>query len=268
VPIHPSAVVDPRAEIDPSAELGPHVVVEGPVRIGPRTRIMAGAYLTGSTTLGPDNVVHPHAVIGHEPQDLGYGGAPTELVVGARNVFREHCEVQRATQPGTRTEIGDDNYLMSRSHVAHNCRLGNQVILATGATLGGHVEVGDRAFISGNCVVHQHCRVGRLVILRGLARASRDLPPFSIVDGTHTVRGLNRVGLRRAEFDPERIGALATAFRILFRVRTNLRTAMARVEAEVRSPEVEELLAFIRASQRGVGMGPPRGAADEEDDTE
>ena len=271
MPIHPTAVVDPAAEVDPSAEIGPHVVIEGPVRVGPRTRVMAGAYLTGHTTLGPDNVVHPHAVLGHAPQDFAYDGGPTELVVGARNVFREHCEVHRGTDPGSRTVIGDDNYLMSRAHVAHNCRLGNNVILATGATLGGHVHVGDRAFISGNCVVHQHCHVGRLVIMRGLARASRDLPPFAIVDGTHLVRGLNRVGLRRAEIGRDGIRALATAFRILFRVRTNLRVAMARVEAEVRAPEVDELLAFIRASKRGVAMGPARRGADgggEDDDAE
>jgi UDP-N-acetylglucosamine acyltransferase len=258
VAIHPTAVVDPRAEIDPSAELGPHVVVEGPVRVGPRTRVMAGAYLTGRTELGVDNVVHPGAVIGHEPQDLAYRDAPTGLRIGDRNVLREHCEVHRATQPGTWTEVGDDNYLMARAHVAHNCRVGNRTIVASGALLAGHVVLEDQAFVSGNCVVHQHVRIGRLAILRGLSRTSRDVPPFSVMDGTHIVRALNRVGLRRAGFDRERLRALATAFRILFRVRTNLPEAMARVEAEVRSPDVDYLLAFLRASRRGVAMGPPR----------
>jgi UDP-N-acetylglucosamine acyltransferase len=258
VPVHPTAIVDPRAEIDLSADVGPHVVVAGPVRIGPRTRVMAGAYLAGETEIGADNVIHPGAVIGHEPQDLAYDGAPTGLRIGARNVFREHSEVHRATRPGTWTEIGDDNYLMARAHVAHNCRLGNGVIVASGTLLAGHVTVGDRAFLSGNCVVHQHVRIGELVMMRGLARASRDLPPFAIVDGTHTVRGLNRVGLRRAGFDRERMRALAAAFRILFRVRTNLGEAMARVEAEVRSPDVDALLVFLRDSHRGVAMGPPR----------
>ena len=126
--------------------------------------------------------------------------------------------------------------------------------------------VEDQAFISGNCVVHQHCRVGRLVIMRGLSRAARDLPPFAIIDGTHTVRGLNRVGLRRAGFDRERLRTLATAFRILFRVRTNLAVAMARVEAEVRSADVDHLLEFIRGSQRGVAFGPPRGRREDTDD--
>jgi UDP-N-acetylglucosamine acyltransferase len=261
VPVHSTAVVDPRAEIDPGADVGPHVVIDGPVKIGPRTRVLAGAYLTGRTEIGADNVIHPGAVLGDEPQDLAYRGADTGLRIGDRNVFREHCQVHRGTQEGTWTELGDDNYLMTNVHVGHNCRLGNRVIMATGAVLGGHVTVGDLAFISGNCVVHQHCRVGRLSIMRGLSRAARDVPPFAIVDYTHIVRGLNRVGLRRAGFDRASIRALATAFRLLFRVRTNLALAIARVEAEIRSVEVAELLAFIRGSKRGVACGPPRAAA-------
>jgi UDP-N-acetylglucosamine acyltransferase len=266
VAIHPTAVVDPRAEIDPSVEVGPHVVIEGPVRLGARTRVLAGAYLTGDTEIGTDNVIHPGAVIGHEPQDLAYRGAPTALRIGNRNVFREHSEVHRATQPGTRTEIGDDGYIMSHAHIAHNCSVGDRVILATGAALGGHVVVEDQAFVSGNCVVHQHVRVGRLSLMRGLARASRDVPPFVIVDGTHTVRALNRVGLRRAGWDRERLRALTTAFRLLFRAPTSLRDAMARVEAEVRSPDVDHLLTFIRASRRGIAMGPRHAAVPARDD--
>ncbi len=268
MPVHPTAVVDPRATLDPSAEIGPHVVIDGPVVIGARTRVQAGACIIGRTEIGADNVIHPGAVLGNEPQDLAYRGAETGLRIGDRNVFREHAEVHRGTQPGTWTEIGNDNYLMSQAHVAHNCKLGNHVIMATGATLGGHVLVDDQAFISGNCVVHQHCRVGRLVMMRGLSRASRDLPPYAIIDGTHVVRGLNRIGLRRAGFDRERMRALATAFRILFRVRTNLAAALARVEAEVRSPDVDHLLAFIRSSQRGVAFGPPRDGADDMADDE
>jgi UDP-N-acetylglucosamine acyltransferase len=267
VPVHPTAIVDPRAELDPSVEVGPHVVIEGRVRIGPRSRVLAGAFLTGVTEIGADNVIHPHAVVGHEPQDLGYRGEETGLRIGDRNVLREHCEVHRGTQAGSWTVIGDDNYLMSHAHVAHNCHLGSHVIMATGATLGGHVRVDDRAFLSGNCVVHQFCRVGRLSIMRGLSRAARDVPPFAIVDESHVVRGLNRVGLRRAGFDRERVQALAAAFRILFRVRTNLGLAMARVEREVASPEVTELLEFIRTSARGVSSGPRRGAP-EDDDTD
>ena len=258
MPVHPTAIVDPRAELDPSAVIGPYVVIEGPVRIGARTRVLASAYLTGATEIGADNVIHPFAVLGHEPQDLAFAGAPTGLRIGDGNVFREHSEVHRGTQPDTSTEIGNGNFVMSHAHVAHNCRIGDRTIIATGAALGGHVVVEDGAFISGNCVVHQHCRVGRLSILRGLARTSRDLPPFATVDDPHTVRGLNRVGLQRAGFDRERMRALEAAFRILFRVRTNLQLAMARVEAEISSPDVDYLLAFIRVSRRGVAFGPAR----------
>ena len=176
-------------------------MIDGPVRIGARTRILAGAYLTGRTQLGADNVVHPGAVIGHEPQDLAYAGAPTGLRIGDRNVFREHTEVHRGTQPETWTEIGDDNYLMSQVHVGHNCRLGHRVIMATGAVLGGHVVVDDQAFISGNCVVHQHCRVGQLAIMRGLSRASRDVPPFAIMDETHTVRDFCKMAFDHVGLD-------------------------------------------------------------------
>jgi UDP-N-acetylglucosamine acyltransferase len=259
VPIHPSAIFDARAELDASVDVGPYVVIDGPVRIGARTRVMAGAFLTGRCEIGADNVVHPGAVIGHEPQDLAYRGAPTGLRIGDRNVLREHCEVHRGTEEGTWTEIGSDNFLMSRVHVAHNCHIGNRTVLATGATLGGHAHVEDQAFISGNCVVHQFCRIGRLAIMQGLSRTSRDVPPFAIMDSLHVVRGLNRIGLRRAGFDAERIRILAHAYRILFRVRTNLRLAMARVEAELSSPDVDYLLAFMRASRRGVAVGRSRG---------
>lgn len=265
MPIHPTAIVDPAADIDPTADIGPWVLVDGPVRVGPRTRVMARAYLTGTTILGADNVVHPGAVIGHEPQDLAYRGAPTRLRIGDRNVFREHAEVHRATAEGTETVIGSDNYFMTRAHVAHNCRIGDRTIVCSGALMAGHVVLDDQAFVSGNCVVHQHVRVGRLALLRGLSRTSRDVPPFAIMDGTHIVRGVNRVGLRRSGFDAGRVRAIATAFRILFRVRRNLQDAVAEVEAAVRTPDVDELLAFIRASRRGVAMGPPRGAAGEDD---
>jgi UDP-N-acetylglucosamine acyltransferase len=257
--IHPTAVVDPRAEIDASAEVGPYVVIEGPVHVGPRTRLLPHAVLLGDTRLGADNVVHSGAVLGDAPQDLAYRDAPTGLRIGDRNVFREHAQVHRGTQPGTYTAIGDANYLMTHGHVAHNCRLGARVIVAGGALLAGHVQVEDDAFISGNCVVHQHVRIGRLAIMRGLSRTSRDVPPFCLLDDTHVVRGLNRVGLRRAGFGRARLRALAAAFDILFRERRNLHLAMAEVEAAVSSPDVDHLLAFIRASRRGVAQGPRRG---------
>ena len=266
--IHPTAIVDSRAEIDSSAELGPYVVIDGPVHVGPRTRLMAHVVLTGDTRLGADNVLHPGVVLGDAPQDLAYRDAPTGLRIGDRNVFREYSHVHRGTQPDTFTVLGDQNFFMSNAHVAHNCRVGSRVIMATGAMLAGHVTVDDDAFISGNCVVHQHVRIGRLSIMRGLSRTSRDVPPFALIDGTHVVRGVNRVGLRRAGFDRPRLRAVVEAFRILFQERRNLALSMAEVEATLSTPEVQELLAFMRASRRGVAHGPRRGGASDalEDD--
>jgi len=266
--IHPTAIVDPRAEIDATAEVGPYVVIEGPVRVGPRTRLMAHVVLLGDTHLGADNVVHPGAVLGDAPQDVAYRDAPSGVRIGDRNIFREYSQVHRGTQPDTYTVLGDANFMMINAHVAHNCRLGSRVIVAGGALVAGHVVVDDDAFISGNCVVHQHVRIGRLSIMRGLSRTSRDVPPFAVMDGTHTVRGINRVGLRRAGFDRARMRALVDAYRILFSERRNLKLAMAEVEAATVTPDVQELLAFIRASHRGVAQGPPRGAADDAEDAD
>lgn len=262
--IHPTAQVDRRAAIDATVEIGPFVIVDGPVTIGPRTRILANAYLTGRTTIGSDNTIHMGAVIGHEPQDLAFTGGATMLQIGDRNVFREHCEVHRGSKPESPTIIGNDNYLMTHAHVAHDCRVGDHVILATGATLGGHVDVADRAFISGNCVVHQFVRIGRLSLMRGLSRAPRDVPPFVIVDETSSVRGLNRVGLRRAGFEAERIRDLQKAFRHLFGTRRNLRLAMAELESDPLSEDARHLVDFIKETRRGVSTA-PRSRTVEED---
>ena len=255
--IHPTAIVDPRAEIDATAEIGPYVVIEGAVRVGPRTRVMPHVVLMGDTHLGADNVLHPGVVLGDAPQDLAYRDAPSGLRIGDRNIFREYSQVHRGTQPDTYTVLGDANFMMINAHVAHNCRLGLRVIVAGGALVAGHVVVDDDAFISGNCVVHQHVRIGRLAILRGLSRTSRDVPPFCLMDGTHTVRGVNAVGLRRAGFDGARIAAIRRAVARLFGRPTHLGRALAAVEAGGMTAEVGELVTFIRASKRGVCV-PPR----------
>ena len=259
--IHPTAVIDARAVVHPEAEIGPFVLINGAVTVGPGTRVLAHATLTGWTEIGADNVIHMGAVIGHEPQDLAYAGAETYLRIGARNVFREHVQIHRGTKPGSATVIGNDNYFMVNAHVAHNCRVGNQVILANGSMLGGYAEVEDQVFISGNCAVHQFVRVGRLAILRGLSRTSRDVPPFCVMDGTHTVRAINRVGLRRAGFSAAQIRALHTAFVQLFRRPRNMTLALAELDAQPCSAEVRYLIDFIRASKRGVCSGPRAGSA-------
>jgi len=226
--------------------------------------VQAHATLMGATTIGADNLIHSGAVIGDTPQDLAFAGAESYLRIGDRNVIREHAQIHRGTKPGSATEVGNDNYIMNTAHVAHNCRLGNAVIIAGGALLAGYVQVEDQAFVSGNCVVHQFVRIGRLALLRGLSRTSRDVPPFCIMDGTHTVRALNRVGLRRAGFTPAQIRGLQDAFNTLFRRARNLRAAMNEVEQRPCGPDVRYLLDFLRASTRGVAMGPRRPVAPDE----
>ena len=255
--IHPTAIIDSRAEIHPESEIGPYVVVEGPVKIRRGTRVMAHATILGWTEIGAENEIHPGAVLGDAPQDKAYSGAETYLKIGSRNVFRELVQAHRGTAPGTSTIIGDDNYLMATAHVGHNCRLGDHIVIANGALLAGHVEVGDGAFISGNCVVHQFVRVGELSLMRGLSGASRDVPPYSIMDWQHTVRGVNSVGLKRAGFDERKIRALKEAFRVLFRKGRNLKLALGELETKKDlTPEVRSLLAFIKSSERGVCFGP------------
>jgi UDP-N-acetylglucosamine acyltransferase len=268
MPIHPTAIIDPRAEIHAEATIGPYVVIDGPVRVGPRTRVLAHATLAGWTEIGADNVIHPGAVVGDTPQDVAFSGAESFLRIGDRNIIREHVQMHRGTKPGSATLIGDDNYFMCNAHVGHNCRIGNRVIVANAALLGGYVEVEDQVFVSGNCVVHQFVRIGRLAFLRGLSRTSRDVPPFCIMDWTHTVRALNRVGLRRAGFTAPQIRELRNAFSRLFRRSGNLRQALEHLETAACGPEVRYLIDFIRASKRGVCSGPRRspGASGTDDD--
>jgi UDP-N-acetylglucosamine acyltransferase len=256
VSIHPTAIIDSQAEIHPDCEIGPYVVVEGPVKIHSGTRVMAHATVAGWTEIGEGNEIHPGAVLGGPPQDKAYSGAETYLKIGCRNIFREFVQVHRGTAPGSSTVIGNDNYIMATAHVGHNCRLGDHIVIANGALLGGYVEVDDGAFISGNCVVHQFIRVGTLALMRGLSGVSRDVPPYAIVDWQHTVRGVNSVGLKRAGFDERKVRALKDAFRVLFRKGRNLSLAVRELEIQKDlTPEVLALLEFVKSAKRGVCFG-------------
>lgn len=254
--IHPTAVIDAQAEIDPSVDIGPYVVIEGAVKIKRGTRVMAHAYLTGSTEIGADNQIHPGAVIGGAPQDRAYQGEETFLRIGDRNIIREYAQIHRGTAAGSATVLGNDNFLMATAHVGHNCVIADNVILANGALLGGHVQVGRNVFISGNCVVHQFVRIGDYSLMRGLSGTSRDVPPYAIIDWQHTVRGVNVVGLRRAGFDENRIRDIRQAFRTLFRGGRNLALAVKEVEESGRAnSDLLALLDFIKTSKRGVCFG-------------
>lgn len=266
--IHPSAAVGRGVELAPGVEVGPFCLLDGRIRIGARTRLIGHVTILGEVEMGETNVLHPTAVIGDEPQDLAYRGGPRRVRIGHRNVFREGVTVHRGSERGEVTIIGDDNFLMQNAHVAHDCRVGNGAIIAGGALLAGWVEVGDRALVSGNCVVHQFVRIGRLAMMRGLSRTSRDIPPFCIADLTHTLRGINVVGLRRAGFDMGAIRALRRAFTTLFGARCNLKLALDELAgAGPMTPEVAEMVEFIRASRRGVAFG-PRAGGEADDDAE
>lgn len=254
--IDPSARISPSATIAQDAEIGANVVIGEHAVIGSGTKIMANAVIGAWTTLGSNNIVHFGAIVGHEPQDFGYHGEESYTVVGNDNIIREYVTIHRGNRSGTKTVIGDGNFFMAHAHVGHNCQVGNNVILVNGVLLAGHAVVDDRAIISGNSTVHQFCRVGKFAMMRGLSRTSRDVPPFCVMDGTHTVRGINLVGLRRNGFDASRIRAIKNAFKLIFRSGLNLKAALVKVEAELTMTEdVRYLLDFIRASKRGVCVG-------------
>jgi UDP-N-acetylglucosamine acyltransferase len=259
-----TARIAPEVELAPDVTVGPGVIIEGPSRIGPGTRILAHAYIGPHTTIGTGNVIGFGAIVGHEPQDYAFQGEESYTIIGDHNIIREYATIHRGTKPGSATRVGNHNFIMALSHMAHNSQLGDHVILVNGALVGGYVEVADRAFISGNCVIHQFCRVGTLAMMRGGSRTSRDVPPYSIIDEAHIVRGVNLVGLKRAGFTGAQIAPVRQAFRILFSHRGNLSRALERLQAEVPlTPEVTHLLDFIKSSKRGVALG-PRGALDHE----
>lgn len=250
--IHPSAIIHPKANLDPTVQVGPYCVIDEGVEIGAQCVLGPHVYLTGLTTIGARNRFHAGCVIGDAPQDLKFTGEPTRLRIGDDNVFREHVTVHRSNKTGEETVIGSHNFLMAHSHVAHNCHLGNHVILANGALLGGHVMVNDRAFISGNCLVHQFCRVGTLALMQGGAAISQDLPPFTIAQGDNGICGLNVVGLRRAGFTAEQRLELKQLYHALFRSGQNFRDAAATARRNFSSPAATVLLDFLAGAKRGV----------------
>jgi UDP-N-acetylglucosamine acyltransferase len=259
--IDPSARIAPEVELAEGVEVGPGVIIDGPTTIGAGTRILAHAYIGPFTTIGANNVIGFGAIVGHEPQDYAFKGEESYTIIGDHNIIREYATIHRGTKPGSATRVGDHNFIMALSHLAHNAHLGNHIIVVNNALVGGYVEVADRAYISGNCVIHQFCRLGALSLMRGGSRTSRDVPPYCIIDGDHTVRGLNLVGLKRVGYTAEQIRPLQQAVRHLFFRRGNLKLAVAKVEAEVPlTSEVAYLLDFIKTSQRGVARGPSQGA--------
>jgi UDP-N-acetylglucosamine acyltransferase len=254
--IHPTAIVSAQARIHETAEIGPYCIIDGEVEIGARTRLMAHVYCEGVTTIGEGNFFFPYSTVGVASQDKKYKGERAETHIGHRNTIREFVTIHRGTQGGgLTTRIGDGNLLMAYVHVAHDVTLGNHTILANAVTFAGHVTIGDYANIGAHSGVHQFCRVGRYAIIGAYSVVVQDVLPFSSTVSEREIRvfGANRIGMERAGFAGETIEGMQTAFRLLTRAGLNTTQAIERIQSEIPgTPELDELLEFIRSSERGV----------------
>lgn len=252
--IHPTAIVRPGAQIGAGCEIGPYCVVGEHVTLGDNCRLHAHVVIEGHTTLGAGNEVFPFACLGLKTQDLKWRGGTARTRIGDHNTFREYVTVNAATDDGAATIIGSHNHLLAYSHVAHDCRLGDHIVMSNVATLAGHVVVEDRAVIGGLAAVHQFCRIGRLAFVGGCSKVVQDVPPYMLADGNPAVtRTVNKVGLERNAVSEEAQVALRQAFKLLFRDGLTTSNALARIEAELPPlSEIQQLVAFVRASERGL----------------
>lgn len=253
--IHETAVIDPTAEIDPSASVGPYAVIGPDVKIGANTLIHNHVCVIGPTTIGRDNVIYPFAVLGAEPQDLKFHGEHTELIVGDRNHIREHVTIHRGTEVGGgKTVVGDDCLIMVSAHIAHDCIIENEVVIANSVMLGGHCQIEFSATIAGGAGLHHYTTVGPMAFVGGLARIAKDVPPFLVVEGSPAEpRKVNTVTLQRHAWPPEEIEALRTAFKQIYRGDDPMAVTVTRLreEPDVTNP-VLRLCEFLDRMQTGV----------------
>jgi UDP-N-acetylglucosamine acyltransferase len=254
--IHPTAIIDPKAEIGEEVEIGPYSVIERDVFIDEGTKIGPHVVIRHGTHIGKRCQISQFASIGEAPQYSGYKGERTFLRIGDRNVIREFVTLHRGTvKGGGRTVIGNENFIMAYSHVAHDCQIGNQVVMANGATLAGHILIEDFAIIGGLTAIHQFCRVGAYAIIGGVSGVLMDIPPYTKAQGDRAkLFGLNTVGLKRANFSEETLRALKKTYRIIFRSGLTLEKAMKQVREDeiAQTPEVQHFLQFIQGSKRGI----------------
>ena len=257
--IHPTAIVDPKAELDASVTVGPYTLVGPHVKIGAGTTVAAHVVIEGHTTIGRDNRIFQFGSIGAANQDKKYQGEPTELVIGDRNTIREFVTLHVGTvQDKAVTRIGDDNWIMAYTHIAHDCVVGHHTTLANNTTLAGHVELGDWVTVGGLTGIHQFVKIGAHAMVGFASAVSQDVPPFLLVDGNPlAVRGINAVGLRRRDFSAERIAAVKQMHKLLYREGRTLEAARAAIEVLAQSaPEAREEVAlmagFLAAATRGI----------------
>jgi len=252
--VHASAVVDPSARIGSGVEIGAFTIVGADVEIGDGTRIGPHCSIHGPTRIGRDNHVHGHAAIGGDPQDKKYGGERVELVIGDRNVIREFVTINRGTGGGGgATRIGDDNWLLAYTHIAHDCQVGNHCVFSNNSTLAGHVEIGDWVIMSGFAGIHQFCRIGAHAFIGMGALVNGDVPPYLLVasEDYGRPRGINSEGLKRRGFDADRIAAIKRAYRAVYLAGGSLADARQRLaEIAAESGDVREFLDFIERGER------------------
>lgn len=253
---HPTAIVHPQAQIARSVAIGAYAVIGQSVELGEDCEVMSHVVLEGPTTIGKRNRIFPYGAIGLPCQDLKYRGEPTRLEIGDDNVIREFVTLHRGTADGGGvTRIGNHNFLMAYVHVAHDCHLGNYIIMANGASLAGHVEIGDHAIVGAFCGIHQHCRIGAYSFLGSYTIVNKDILPYAktTADRPMGVYGANRPGLARHGLSSQEVEQLNRAFRLLCRSKLNTTQALEAIEAQgFHSEHVRALVEFIRTSQRGV----------------
>lgn len=250
--IHPTALVDSSAQLGQDVNIGPYAIVEAGAVIGDRTQLMVSAFVAGCSTIGADCQLHQGAAVGGAPQMRVMDGPGGRVRIGNGTILREHVTVHRAVGTDAWTTVGDRCYLLATSHVGHDCAVGHDVTIANGALLAGFVSVGDRAFISGNVAVHQFVRVGRLVMIGGLARVPKDVPPFTMLARDGWVLGLNVVGMRRAGLTPEERLTIKRAYHTIYHAKLNVSQAIQALLSQPSTPLVEEIIAFIKGSKRGL----------------
>lgn len=252
--IDPRAIIHPDARIGDGVSIGPFTIIGADVEIGDGTWIGPHVVINGPTRIGRENRIYQFASIGDAPQDLKYAGEPSRLEIGDRNTIRENCTMHRGTAHGESvTVVGNDNLFMVGTHIAHDCRIGNNVIMANAASLAGHVVVEDWAILSGFSVVHQFCRIGAHSFAGGMTKITQDIPPFVMVDGARARPiGINKIGLKRRGFSDDVIRELHRVFKLLIRNRAVKESWDEAEEIAATSPAVRQFIDFIRASQRGI----------------
>jgi UDP-N-acetylglucosamine acyltransferase len=253
--IHPTALVDPAARLGEGVTVGPYSIIEGQVEIGPDTRIGPHVVIRDSTTIGSRCRIFQFAVLGEIPQDLKFKGEESRLVIGDDNTIREFATMHRGTAGGGGvTTVGQGGLFLAYTHVAHDCHVGNGVIMSNNATLGGHITVEDYANLGGLSAVHQFCRIGRYAFIGGCSAVHRDVPPYAMVYGNRAkIVGLNLVGLKRAGFSAADLQALSRAFDLLFLSDLKQKEAIEQVRRECPdNPGIEHLLHFLETSERGL----------------